>query len=134
MARRTGNHLWRLEAVTRFQSEEVPQAAQDAFEEAGRAMERPGAFDSLAIAVNLEAFQSLTGFSPAGGEFISPEAVRRGAEAATASRTSALGNAHPQFRNDYIALSVFLRVCAAHKLALKVDPLAPQPFSSAKSR
>jgi len=128
MARRKDDHLWRLEAVPRLPSEDMPEAAQLAFEAAGRAMERPGAFDSLAIAVNLEAFQSLTGFSPAGGEFISPEAVRRGAEAATVSRTSALGNAQAQFRNDYIALGVFLRVCAAHGLALKVDPQAPQRF------
>ena len=121
MARNETSPLCRLQAVTRTQSEEVPEGAMHAFDEAGRLMERPGAFESRAIAVNSEAFRALTGFNPAGGEYISPEAVRRSAEAATPARTSALGNARAALQNDYIALGVFLRVCAAHGLGLKAD-------------
>jgi hypothetical protein len=113
-----------LEAVTRAQSEAVSEAALQAFAEAGRLMDRPGAFENRAIAVNGEAFRALTGFRPGSGEFISPEAVRRGAEAATPARTVALGNARAPLRNDYIALSVFLRVCAAHALGLKAEVLS----------
>jgi hypothetical protein len=123
MARNEVSQLCRLQAVTRAQSEEVPEAAVQSFEEAGRAMERPGAFESRAIAIHGEAFRALTGFSPNRGEFISPEAVRRSAEAATPARTSALGNARAPLRNDYIALGVFLRVCASHGLGLKADVL-----------
>jgi hypothetical protein len=121
MARNEIRQLCRLQAVSRSQSEETPEAVMLAFEEAGRRMERPGAFESRAIAVDGEAFRALTGFSPNGGEFISPEAVRRSAEAATPARTKALGNARAVLRNDYIALGVFLDVCAAHGLGLKVD-------------
>jgi hypothetical protein len=121
MARNEIRQLYRLQAVTREGSEEVPGEALTAFAEAGRLMDRPGAFDSCAIAVDGEAFRSLTGFSPNGGEFISPDAVRRSAEAASPGRTKALGNAHASMRNDYIALGVFLRVCAAQALGLKAD-------------
>jgi len=126
MARNEISRLCRLQAVTRIQSEEVPEAALRAFDEAGRLMDRPGAFESRAIAVNGEAFRALTGFNPGGGEYISPEAVRRGAEAATPARTSALGNARTSFRNHYSALGVFLRVCAVHGLGLKAEVLETQ--------
>src|SRR4051794_18695445 len=124
LARNQAAQLCRLQAVTRAQSEEVPDAALEAFEEAARLMERPGAFESRALAVNAEAVRSLTGFRPGRGEFVSPDAVRRGAEAATPARTKALGNARTLLRNDYIALGIFLRVCAAHGLGLKTDILA----------
>jgi hypothetical protein len=121
MARNEIRQLCRLQAVSRGQSEDVPEAALQAFEDAAQRMERPGAFESRAIAVDGEGFRALTGFSPNGGEFISPEAVRRSAEAATPARTRALGNARTSLRNDYIALGLFLEVCAAHGLGLKVD-------------
>jgi hypothetical protein len=124
LARSQAAQLCRLQAVTRSQSEEVPNAVLEAFEEAARLMDRPGAFESRALAVNAEAVRSLTGFRPARGEFVSPEAVRRGAEAATPARTKALGNARATLRNDYVALGIFLRVCAAHDLGLKADILA----------
>jgi hypothetical protein len=127
MGKNEATQLCRLRAVTSARSEAVPDAALLAFEEAGRAMERPGAFDSLALDVNIEAIRSLTGFSPAGGEYVSPEAVRRGAEAATPGRTKALGNARAVLRNDYIALGVFLRVCAMHGLGLKADVQPARP-------
>ena len=121
MPRNEPGRLCRLQAVTRGRSEEVPEAALHAFEEAGQLMERPGAFESRAIAIDGEAFRSLTGFNPQGGEFISPEAVRRSAEAASPARTSALSRSRTSLRNDYIALGVFLRVCAAQGLGLKAD-------------
>ena len=124
MARNETRELCRLQAVTRSQSEEVPEAALQAFEQAAQQMERPGAFESRAIAVDGEAFRALTGFSPQQGEFISPEAVRRSAEVASAARTKALGNARASLRNDYIALGVFLRVCAAQGLGLKAELLS----------
>jgi hypothetical protein len=83
MARNEIRQLCRLQAVSRGQSEDVPEAALQAFEEAAQRMERPGAFESRAIAVDGEGFRAQTGFSPNGGEFISPEAVRRSAQAAT---------------------------------------------------
>jgi hypothetical protein len=121
MAQQDVRTTWRLQAVTRGQSEELPAAAQQAFEAAAEQMERPGAFESRAIAVDGQAFTALTGFNPQTGEFISPDAVRRGAEAATPARTRALGNSRATLRNDYIALGVFLRVCAAHTLGLKAE-------------
>jgi hypothetical protein len=127
MARRETGRLCRLEAVTRDQSEALPEDALTAFVEAGRAMDREGAFESRAIAIDIEAFKALTGFSPAGGEFISPTAVLRSAEAATAARTAALGNARTALRNDYIALGVFLRVCAQHGLGLRAELMTARP-------
>ena len=44
MARNEGRQLCRLRAVTRGQSDQVPDAAVQAFEEAGRMMDRPDAF------------------------------------------------------------------------------------------
>jgi hypothetical protein len=121
MAQQKAWVTWRLQAVTRSQSEEISEAAQQAFEHAAQEMERPGAFESRAIAVDSQAFTSLTGFSPQSGEFIAPDAVRRGAEAATPARTRALSNSRAALRNDYIALGVFLRVCAQHALGLKTE-------------
>lgn len=123
MARNEILQLCRLQAVTADRSEDVPEAALCAFDDAAQQMDRPGVFESRAIAVDGEALRALTGFSPRGGEFIPREAVRRSAEVATPARTSALGNARPSLRNDYIALAVFLRVCAAQGLELKADLL-----------
>ena len=117
--------VWRLQAVTRDQSEGLPEAVQQAFERAAEQMERPGAFESRAIAVDGDAFRALTGFSPQSGEFIPPEAVRRGADFASAARIKALINARTALRNDYVALGVFLRVCAANALGLKAAPFTP---------
>ena len=123
MARKEPRQLCRLQAVTRGRSEEVPEGALQAFHEAAELMERPGAFESRAIAVDGEAFRALTGFNPQEGEFISPEAVRRSAEVSSPARTSALGRAQTSLRNDYIAIGVFLRVCAAQGLGLKAELL-----------
>lgn len=127
MARHEARRLWRLQAVTRSQDEALPEAARQAFEAAAQQMERPGAFEAHAIAVDGQAFTGLTGFRPQPGEFIAPDAVRRGAEAATPARTRALGAAKSTLRNDYIALGVFLRVCATHALGLRTEVQATLP-------
>ena len=119
MAKNRSRPLCRLQAVTRTQSEDVPEGIQEAFEQAAMQLDRPGAFDNRAIAVQDEAFTALTGFSPLSGEFIAPEAVKRSIDYASAARVRALINANTSLRNDYIALGVFLRVCAANALGLK---------------
>jgi hypothetical protein len=126
MAQNRSRRLCRLQAVTRSQSDDVPAEVQEAFEQAAMQLERPGAFDSRAIAVQDEAFTSLTGFSPLAGEFIPPEAVKRSIDYASAARVRALINAKSVLRNDYIALGVFLRVCAANTLGLKAEFLTQQ--------
>jgi hypothetical protein len=125
MAQNRARPLCRLQAVTRTQSEELPEDVQKAFEQAALQLERPGAFESRAIAVHDEAFTALTGFSPLSGEFIPPEAVKRSIDFASAARIRALINAKTSLRNDYIALGVFLRVCAANTLGLKAEFLSP---------
>lgn len=121
MAQTRSRPLCRLQAVTRTQSAEVPEDVAAAFEQAAMQLERPGAFESRAIAVHDEAFTALTGFSPLSGEFIPPEAVKRSIDYASAARVRALINAKSFLRNDYIALGVFLRVCAANTLGLKAE-------------
>lgn len=121
MPRNEARQLCRLQAVTRARLEEMPDAALQAFEAAAELMDRPGAFESRAIAIDGDAFRALTGFNPQEGEFLSPDAVRRSAEVASPARTSALGRAQTSLRNDYIAIGVFLRVCAAQGLGLKAD-------------
>jgi hypothetical protein len=116
----TGN--CRLEAVGEKETGDVPEAARLAFDEAAQRLQRPGAFESHAIVVDTRAFSDLTGFAPVAGELIPISAVLRAAEVATVARTQALANCGGAAGADYVALGGFLRVCAAHRLALRAVP------------
>lgn len=119
MARKQSNASWRLEAVGAEGEGELSEPVAQAFHAAAEQLQQPGAFEQGAVTVDAQAFSELTGFHPLPGELISVTAVRRAAEAATADRTKALANCRGAYRSDYVALGVFLRVCAAQSLKLR---------------
>ena len=121
MSRRQSGTSWRLEAVPSEGVEGLPEEVQRAFDDAANQLQQPGAFDLGAVAVDAQAFSELTGFHPQAGEIITATAVKRAAEAATAARTKALGNCRGAYRGDYVALGVFLRVCAANALRVRAE-------------
>jgi hypothetical protein len=121
MSRKITGASWRLQAVTHDGAAELPEPSQRGFHDAGELLQQPGAFDTSAIVVDAQGFSDLTGFHPQAGELITATAVRRAAEAATAGRAKALANCRGGTGADYASLGVFLRVCAAHGLALRAE-------------
>ena len=74
-----------------------------------------------AIVVEGRTFAELTGFRPLGGQTIDAGVIKRAADAATTSRAKALAACRGSNSADYVALAVFLSVCAANDLALRTE-------------
>lgn len=106
---------WMMQAVRQDGSMELPSEAVAAF---AAMVGSPTGSGSPPTSVRLagSAFCKLTGFHTEPQERLSRRDVKRAADAASPERAKALGVCYGDF--DYTAAAEFLRICAAHDLAI----------------